>query len=97
VLLQSKKTAGKQALALEAFARALRAIPTILCDNAGFDSAEIVSQMRAAHSKGDRYAGLGMCDVHDTHTQHTLYTFRMIVDTICVVPLQISLLPALET
>ena len=52
------QTAGKQALALEAFARALRAIPTILADNAGLDSAELVSQMRAAHAKGNRYAGL---------------------------------------
>lgn len=33
---------GKQSLAIEAFARALRALPTIIADNAGYDSAEIV-------------------------------------------------------
>lgn len=42
------KTPGKKSLAMAAFARALRQIPTILSDNAGLDSAEIVSQMRAA-------------------------------------------------
>ena len=36
------KAEGKEALAREAFSRALRQIPTIICDNAGYDSAEIV-------------------------------------------------------
>jgi T-complex protein 1 subunit beta len=42
------RTPGKRSLAMAAFARALRQIPTIISDNAGLDSAEIVSQMRAA-------------------------------------------------
>jgi T-complex protein 1 subunit beta len=46
-----ERTAGKRSLAIAAFARALRQIPTIICDNAGLDSAEIVSQMRAAHAE----------------------------------------------
>lgn len=41
--------AGKKSLAMEAFARALRQLPTIICDNAGLDSAEIVATLRAAH------------------------------------------------
>lgn len=45
----AKTTPGKKSLAMEAFARALRALPTIICDNAGLDSAEIVSTLRAAH------------------------------------------------
>jgi len=44
------KTPGKRSLAMEAFAKALRAIPSTICDNAGLDSAEIVSQLRAAHA-----------------------------------------------
>lgn len=44
------KTPGKRSLAMEAFARALRALPTIICDNAGLDSADIVSRLRAAHA-----------------------------------------------
>jgi T-complex protein 1 subunit beta len=40
---------GKESLAIESFARALRALPTIIADNAGYDSSELVSQLRAAH------------------------------------------------
>ena len=48
------RTPGKRALAMEAFARALRSIPAIICDNAGLDSADLVSQLRAAHAVDDR-------------------------------------------
>jgi len=53
-------TPGKRALAMEAFARALRQIPTIIADNAGYDSADLVARLRAAHYKGDVTAGLDM-------------------------------------
>ena len=51
---------GKQALAIEAFAQALRQLPTIIADNAGYDSAEIVQNLRAAVAGGDTEAGLNM-------------------------------------
>lgn len=54
------KTAGKAALAMEAFSRALRQLPTIIADNAGFDSSELVTQLRAAHARGEKDAGLDM-------------------------------------
>jgi len=57
---EMKKTTGKKALAVEAFGRALRQIPTILADNAGYDSADLVSRLRAAHYKGEKDAGLDM-------------------------------------
>jgi len=56
----AKKTEGKEALAMEAYARALRMIPTILADNAGFDTADLISKLRAAHAKGNHSAGLDM-------------------------------------
>lgn len=52
--------AGKKALAMEAFARALRQLPSIIADNGGFDSAELVSQLRAAHHAGNCNFGLDM-------------------------------------
>jgi T-complex protein 1 subunit beta len=55
-----KSTSGKEALAVEAFAAALRALPTVLADNAGFDSVELVSQLRAAHHSGFSTAGFDM-------------------------------------
>lgn len=50
----------KSALAMEAFARALRAMPTTIADNAGYDSSELVTQLRAAHARGETTAGLDM-------------------------------------
>ncbi|SBT35083.1 T-complex protein 1 subunit beta, putative (CCT2) [Plasmodium ovale wallikeri] len=49
---------GKRSLAIEAYAKALRQIPTYILDNGGFDSSEIVSKMRAQHTKGNTYAGI---------------------------------------
>jgi len=54
----AKKVSGKKAIAVEAFARALRQIPTILADNAGYDSSDLVARLRAAHYEGQADAGL---------------------------------------
>lgn len=56
----AKKTSGKKALAIEGFAHALRQIPTIIAHNAGFDSTDLVSQLKAAHYNGQKNAGLDM-------------------------------------
>lgn len=47
---EAAKTPGKKQLAMEAFARALRSLPTIIADNAGFDSAELIAKIRAEHA-----------------------------------------------
>jgi T-complex protein 1 subunit beta len=51
---------GKTALAAEAFGKALRAIPTVLSDNAGLDSADLVARLRAAHFEGKSDTGLDL-------------------------------------
>jgi len=56
----AKKTSGKISLAMEAFSSALRALPTIIADNGGYDSADLVSRIRAEHVKGNKTAGLNM-------------------------------------
>jgi T-complex protein 1 subunit beta len=53
-------TPGKKALAMSAFAQALRKLPAIVADNGGDDSAELVTQLRAAHAKGQSTYGLDM-------------------------------------
>lgn len=58
---EARKVQGKKAIAAEAFARALRQIPTILADNAGYDSSDLVSRLRAAHYDEQVDAGLGKC------------------------------------
>jgi T-complex protein 1 subunit beta len=54
----ARETPGKIALAMDAFARALRQIPMILAANAGLDAPEIVASIRAAHVKGNKTYGL---------------------------------------
>mmetsp|Transcript_10347 Transcript_10347/g.29490 ORF Transcript_10347/g.29490 Transcript_10347/m.29490 type:complete len:532 (+) Transcript_10347:110-1705(+) len=52
------KTPGKKSLAMQGFASALRSLPSIICDNAGLDSSEIISNLRAAHSDPNSTAGI---------------------------------------
>lgn len=53
-------TPGKEAVASNAFARALRQLPTAIADNAGYDSSLLISQLRAEHTLGKITAGLDM-------------------------------------
>ncbi|CAI8606630.1 unnamed protein product [Vicia faba] len=54
----ARKTPGKKSLAMEAFSRALLAIPTTIADNAGLDSAELISQLRAEHQNEECNSGI---------------------------------------
>lgn len=56
----ANETPGKESIAMEAFARSLRKLPIIIADNAGYDSSELISQLRAAHSSGLKTFGLSM-------------------------------------
>ena len=53
-------TPGKKAIAMSAFARALRQLPLTIADNGGYDAAELIAQLRAAHASGQVTAGLNM-------------------------------------
>merc|ERR1711990_371563 len=54
------KTAGKEARAMESFATALRQLPSIIAENGGYDSAQLTSELKAAHNSGKRSFGLNM-------------------------------------
>jgi len=56
--LEAQRTAGKESMAIESFSRALRTLPSIIADNAGFDSIELISQLRAAHLEEKTKAGI---------------------------------------
>ncbi|VDN60740.1 unnamed protein product [Dracunculus medinensis] len=58
VMVEGQKVPGKESLAIEAFGRALAQLPTIICDNAGLDSAEIISHLRAHHANGNHRMGI---------------------------------------
>jgi len=57
---EAENTPGKKALAMSAFARALRQLPTIIADNGGYDAAELITQLRAKHAAGFNTYGLDM-------------------------------------
>jgi len=54
------KTAGKEARAMESFANALRQLPGIIAENGGYDSAQLTSELKAAHNSGKNTVGLNM-------------------------------------
>lgn len=56
----AKGVRGKQALAIQSFAHALKQLPTIIADNAGYDSAEIVQNLRSEIYNGNSTFGLNM-------------------------------------
>lgn len=60
ILKKAAETAGKEALAMESFARALLQLPTIIADNAGYDSAQLVAELKAGHMQGKNTLGLNM-------------------------------------
>nr|CAG4648573.1 EOG090X03U0 [Polyphemus pediculus] len=48
----SRTIAGKEQMLISAIARALEVIPRQLCDNAGFDSTNILNKLRQKHAQG---------------------------------------------
>ncbi len=51
---------GREQLAAEAFASALEIIPRTLAENAGLDPIDVLVELRAAHEKGNKYAGVNV-------------------------------------
>jgi T-complex protein 1 subunit eta len=54
----SKTVAGKEQLIIAAVAQALEVIPRQLCDNAGFDSMNILNRLRQKHAEGGKWFGV---------------------------------------
>jgi T-complex protein 1 subunit beta len=60
IMNKAATTPGKEAMAMEAFAMALRMLPTTISDNGGYDSSKLISHLRAEHARGNSTAGLNM-------------------------------------
>jgi len=56
----AKEMSGKSSLAVEGFAAALRALPSIICENGGYDAAEIVTNLRSEIHNGNTSYGINM-------------------------------------
>ena len=53
---------GREQLAVQAFAEALEIIPRTLAENAGLDPINILAELKAAHDKGQKWAGVNVFD-----------------------------------
>ena len=49
---------GREQLAAQSFAEAIEVVPTTLAENAGLDPIDIISDLRAAHGRGEIWAGV---------------------------------------
>ncbi|HZD12324.1 MAG TPA: thermosome subunit beta, partial [Candidatus Binatus sp.] len=58
----AQKLSGKEQLGVIKFAEALETIPMALAENAGLDPIDIMVQLRAAHEKGQTWAGVNVDD-----------------------------------
>ncbi|KAK2195916.1 bifunctional TCP-1-like chaperonin intermediate domain superfamily/Chaperonin TCP-1 [Babesia duncani] len=77
---------GKESLAVEAFAHALRTLPACVLANGGFDSADVVAKLRAAHANGNADAGIDIVHgtVGDMRALGVLESFKSKLSQICL-------------
>ncbi len=54
----SNKLSGREQLAVQAFAEAMEVIPRTLAENAGLDPIDVLVELKAAHDKGKKWAGI---------------------------------------
>lgn len=51
---------GREQMAIEAFANAIEIVPKTLSENAGLDPIDMMIEIRRAHKKGNKYAGINV-------------------------------------
>merc|ERR1711977_220901 len=76
---------GKEALAMETFAKALQTIPAIMADNGGYDSADLMGALRAAHARGQHSHGINFlkATVSDMAELGIMESFRSKMSQLC--------------
>jgi thermosome len=56
----SEGLSGREQLAVDAFADAIEIIPRTLAENAGIDPIDILTELKASHDKGKKWAGINV-------------------------------------
>jgi len=54
------RVGGREQMAIEAYAKAIEIVPKTLAENAGYDPIDIMLEIRSAHKKGNKYAGINI-------------------------------------
>ncbi len=60
LLKYAESLSGREQLAVKAFAQALEIIPRTLAENAGLDPIDVLTELRAAHDKKQKWAGINV-------------------------------------
>ncbi|KYK26985.1 thermosome subunit [Euryarchaeota archaeon SM23-78] len=60
LLKYSESLSGREQLAVKAFAEAMEIIPRTLAENAGLDPIDVLTELRAAHDKKQKWAGINV-------------------------------------
>jgi chaperonin GroEL (HSP60 family) len=58
----AQSLSGREQLAVNAFAEAMEAIPSILAENAGLDPIDVLVELRAIHEKGNKWFGVNVLE-----------------------------------
>lgn len=82
----AKSVEGKEGFAVESFAKALRMLPTYILTNAGFDSADIICKLRAAHNRGQHTTGIDIekSDIGDMIKLGVFESYKSKLSQICL-------------
>jgi thermosome len=54
----AESLSGREQLAVEAFAESIEVIPRTLAENAGLDPIDVLTDLKASHDKGQKWAGI---------------------------------------
>jgi len=54
----AESLSGREQLAVQAFAAAVEVIPRTLAENAGLDPIDVLTELKSAHDKGKKWAGI---------------------------------------
>jgi T-complex protein 1 subunit delta len=60
LLIWARSVGGINAVCIQHYAEALELVPYTLAENAGMNPVEIVTELRAAHAKGEKFAGINV-------------------------------------
>lgn len=60
IRLFSNTFSGREQLAVKAFADAMEIIPRTLAENAGLDPIDVLTELKSAHDKGQKWAGINV-------------------------------------
>jgi hypothetical protein len=68
---------GKAQLFINAYAKALEAIPRQLCDNAGFDATDVLNKLRQKHALADGSGKVRECECSSLRHDGVVGAFRV--------------------